>query len=261
MVSLAKLAALAPIILLSAIATRAQNAKPGKNVVTVRGQAQKVYFYPAADAARQRAVLFAPGDRGCEGFAVTISERLAKSGYDTYCFDMRRYLESFTGRTVLSTTEIASDLNQIARWIEAKNHNRVLLVGWSEGAGLGLAAAADGANQKIFEGLLAIGTPEENILAWHWKDIGAALAKTEPHEPTFKSADFMARVSPLPLFMIASTSNEYVSQEMTSELFAAAREPKNLVTVAARDHKYSGNTDGFFGALQEGMSWIELQHH
>ena len=47
----------------------------------------------------------------------------------------------------------------------------------------------------------------------------------------------MARVSPLPLFMIASTSNEYVSQEMTSELFAAAREPKNLVTVAARYHK------------------------
>jgi pimeloyl-ACP methyl ester carboxylesterase len=167
-ISLAKLAALALIILLLAIATRAQNAKPGKNVVTVRGQAQKVYFYPAADAARHRAVLFAPGDRGCEGFAVTISERLAKSGHDTYCFDTRRYLESFTGRTVLGTTEIASDLNQIARWIEAKNYNRVLLVGWPEGAGLGLAAAArySGANKKIFEGLLAIGTPEENILGW-----------------------------------------------------------------------------------------------
>jgi len=254
--------ALAPIVLLSAIATRAQPAKPGKNFITVRGQAQKIYFYPtAAGATRHPAVLFAPGDRGCEGFAVTISEKLAKSGYDTYCFDTRRYLESFTGRTILSTTEIASDLNQVARWIEAKNNNRVLLVGWSEGAGLGLAAAADGANQKIFEGLLAIGIPEENLLAWHWMDIRAAFTKSVPHEPTFKSADFMARVSPLPLFMIASTSNEYVSREATSALFAAAREPKNLVTVTARDHKYSGNTDGFFQALQEGMSWIELQHH
>jgi pimeloyl-ACP methyl ester carboxylesterase len=260
MVWSAKLAALALIVLLSAIATRAQNAKPGQNVVTVRGQAQKVYFYPAVDAARHHAVLFAPGDRGCEGFAVTISERLAKSGYDTYCFDTRRYLANFTGRTLLSTAEIASDLNQIARWIEAQNYNRVLLVGWSEGAGLGLAAA-DGRNQKIFEGLLAIGTPEQNILARHWTDIGAALLKTVPHEPTFKSADFMARVSPLPLFLIASSSDEYVSQKATSELFAAAREPKNLVMVAARDHKYSGNTDGFFRALQEGMSWIELQHH
>ena len=248
-------------LLLLAIAVCAQKAKPGKNVVTVRGQAQKVYFYPAADAARHRAVLFAPGDRRCEGFAVTISERLAKWGYDTYCFDTPRYLESFTGRTVLNTTEIASDFNQIVRWIEANNYNRVLLVGWSEGAGLGLAAAANGANQEIFEGLLAIGTPEENILAWHWKDIAAAFAKTVPHEPTFKSANFMAGVSPLPVFMIASTSNEYVTQEATSKLFAVSREPKSLVTVTARDHKYSGNMDGFFRALQEGMRWIELQHH
>ena len=260
MISVSKLAVVALTILWSADAIWAQNAKLGKNLVTVRGQVQKVYFYPAADAVRHRAALFAPGDRGCEGFAVTIAERLAKSGYDTYCVDTRRYLESFSGRTVLSTTEIASDLNQIARWIEARGYNRVLLVGWSEGAGLGLAAAVDSANQRIFKGLLAIGTPEENILAWHWKDIGAALAKTLPHEPTFNSADFMARVSPLPLFMIASTSDEYVSQEATSKLFAAAREPKNLVTVAARDHKYSGNTDGFFRALEEGMSWIELQH-
>jgi hypothetical protein len=134
-------------------------------------------------------------------------------------------------------------------------------VGWSEGAGLGLVAASDSPNQKILEGLLAIGIPRENILEWHWKDIAAALAKTVPHEPTFKSADFMARVSPLPLFMIASTSDEYVSQETTSELFGVARRPKNLVIVAARDDKYSGNTEGFFRALQEGVSWIELQHH
>src|SRR5215813_5181821 len=189
MISLAKLVALAPIVLLSAIATRAQPAKPGKNFITVRGQAQKIYFYPTAGVTRHPAVLFVPGDRGCEGLAVPISEKLAKSGYDTYCFDTRRYLESFTGRTILSTTEIASDLNQVARWIEAKNNNRVLLVGWSEGAGLGLAAAADGANQKIFEGLLAIGIPEENLLSWHWMDIVAAFTKSVPHEPTFKSAD------------------------------------------------------------------------
>jgi len=44
MVSLAKLAALAPIILLSAIATRAQNAKPGKNVVTVNLGARELAF-------------------------------------------------------------------------------------------------------------------------------------------------------------------------------------------------------------------------
>jgi hypothetical protein len=160
----------------------------------------------------------------------------------------------------LSTAEISSHFNQTARWIQQGGRERLLLVGWSEGAGLGLAAIADAANQTTFEGLAAIGTPEYNILAWHWTDIGAEITKKLPHEPTFKSADFMAKVSPLPLFVIASTSNEYITPEATRALFSAARQPKRLVMIDARDHKYSGNTEGFFRALREGLNWIQQQH-
>jgi fermentation-respiration switch protein FrsA (DUF1100 family) len=70
----------------------------------------------------------------------------------------------------------------------------------------------------------------------------------------------MAKVSPLPLFVIASTSNEYVTPEVTRALFSAARQPKRLVMIDARDHKYSGNTEGFFRALREGLNWIQQQH-
>ncbi len=238
----------------------AENPKPGKNEVTIRGQRQTIYFYAAEGTGRHRKILFAPGDGGWRGFAITITEELAKAGYDVYCIDTRRYLESFTGPVVLSTTEVSSDFNQLARWIQQGSQEPVLLVGWSEGAGLGLAAIADAANQTIFDGLVAIGTPEYNILAWRWTDIGAEITKTLPHEPTFKSADFMARVSPLPLFVIASTSNEYVTPEATRALFSAAREPKRLVMIDARDHKYSGNTESFFRALREGLNWIQQQH-
>jgi dienelactone hydrolase len=255
-----KLTALGAMILTLCICVCAQNSRAGKNEVTIRGQPQEIYFYPAAGTVRHRKILFAPGDGGCRGFAITITEELAKAGYDAYCVDTRRYLENFTGPAVLSTAEIASDFNQMARWIEPGEQERVLLMGWSEGAGLGLAAAADAANQRIFDGMVAIGTPEENILAWHWTDIVASMTKKLPHEPTFKSADFMAKVSPLPLFVIASTSNEYVTPEATRALFSAAREPKRLVIVNARDHKYSGNTEGFFRALREGLNWIEQQH-
>ena len=37
---------------------------PGKNVVTVRGQKQEIYYYPATSAKLNRKVLFAPGDGG-----------------------------------------------------------------------------------------------------------------------------------------------------------------------------------------------------
>jgi len=239
----------------------AEEPKPGKNEVTIRGQRQTVYFYLAEGTGPHRKVLFAPGDGGWRGFAITITKELAKAGYDVYCIDTRRYLESFTGSVVLSTAEISSDFNQIAQWIQQGGQEGLLLVGWSEGAGLGLAATANAANQTIFDGLVAIGTPEYNILAWHWTDIGAEITKKLPHEPTFKSGDLIAKVSPLPLFVIASTSNEYITPEATRALFSAARQPKRLVMVDARDHKYSGNTDRFFCALREGLDWIQKQQH
>jgi pimeloyl-ACP methyl ester carboxylesterase len=228
--------------------------------VTIRGHLRKTYLYLAEGTGQYRKVLFAPGDGGWRGFAIIITEDLAKAGYDVYCVDTRRYLESFTGPRVLSTAEIASDFHQMARWIQQGRQDRLLLVGWSEGAGLGLAATADAANETIFDGLVAIGTPEYNILAWHWTDIGAEITKKLPREPTFKSAEFMAKVSPLPLFVIASTSNEYIMPETTRALFSAARQPKRLVMIDARNHKYSGNTEGFFRALREGLNWIQQQY-
>ncbi|MCU1296340.1 MAG: Type secretory pathway, VirJ component [Acidobacteriaceae bacterium] len=255
-----KFVAIGAVVLAFCTTVYSEIPKPGKNEVPIRGHRQNIYFYPAEGAGNHRKILFAPGDGGWRGFAITIAQDLAKAGYDVYGIDTLRYLKSFTGPSVLSPQEIASDFNQMARWIQQGGRERCLLVGWSEGAGLSLAATAVGENQTIFDGLVAIGTPEYNILAWHWTDIGAEITKKLPGEPTFRSADFMARVSPLPLLVIASTSDEYVTPETTRALFSEAREPKRLVIINARDHKYSGNTDGFFRTLREGVNWIRQQH-
>ena len=231
----------------------------GKNTLTLRGQEQNVYVYQATRPGRHGKIFFAPGDAGCRGFAVAIAEQLGKEGYDTYCLDVLHYLESFTGKTTLTTEQIASDFNQIAQWIEEKNHEPILLVGWSEGAGLDLAAAADWTNKVVFNGIIAIGVPEDNILAWRWRDIGAWITKKSPREPSFKSADFMPRVSPLPIFVIGSTSTEWVTPEATRQLFSLAHEPKKLEMVTARNHKYSGNTQAFFKVLREALDWVQRQ--
>jgi predicted alpha/beta hydrolase len=148
-----KLLAIGAIILAFWTTVCAESPKPGKNEVTIRDHQQKVYLYPAEGAGQHRRVLFAPGDGGCRGFGITITEELAKAGYDAYCFDTRRYLESFTGPVVLSTEQIASDFNQMARWIQRGAQERILLVGWSEGAGLGLVATTDAANPSYLSGL------------------------------------------------------------------------------------------------------------
>ncbi len=258
--SLHRIAACYGVMLVVAASLRAQAPQPGKNLVSVRGQQQDVYFYPAAGVGPHRKVLFAPGDGGWRGFAVTIAEKLAGAGYEVYGLDTRRYLQSFTGSEVLKTSGIASDFRQLAQWAAQGSKERVLLVGWSEGAGLGLAAASEPENREVFAGLVAVGTPEYNILAWRWTDIGAAITKRLPNEPTFKSADYIAKVTPLPLAMIASTGDEYISPQATHALFAAAGEPKRLTVVDAKDHKYDGKTDEFFTTLQESLTWIQQQH-
>jgi len=260
MMERSRVLAIGAAILVLCTSVYSEDSKPGKADMSIRGHRQSVHFYPAVGSGPHKKVLFAPGDRGMRGFAVTIAEELARAGYDVYGLDTRQYLKSFSGGSGLSIPEIVSDFYQIAQWIQQAEQVPVLLVGWSEGAGLGLAATANTENQKIFAGLVAIGTPEYNILAWHWTDIGAAITKAVPNEPTFKSADYISKVSPLPLFLVASTSNEYISPEGTRALFSAAGQPKQLAMINARDHKYSGNPEGFFRVLREGLKWIERQH-
>lgn len=258
-VQVGKLVLAGAMILVFGTAAFAHAARPGKNDLSIRNQHQEIYFYRAAGGGPHRTVLFAPGDGGWRGLAVTIAETLASSGYDVYGLDTRRYLQGFTGLAVLKPTEIATDFRQIANWIRENNPDRILLVGWSEGAGLALAAASDPQNKQAFEGLIAIGATEQNVLAWHWSDVVAELRKRLPDEPTFPSADYTSKVAPLPLFMIASSGDEYVSSDATRKLFSAARDPKRLVVIEARDHKYGGATSKFFRTVREALEWVLQQ--
>ena len=237
----------------------AQGPRPGKNSLRIRDREQEIYFYPRVGEGSHSKVLFLPGDGGWRGFAITIAEDLASSGHDVYGLDTRRYLQSFTAPSVLTPAEIASDFRQIASWIRQGNSERVLLMGWSEGAGLSLAAATDPTNKEIFEGLIAIGATEQNILAWHWSDIMAELRKELPKEPTFASVDYVGKVAPLPLFMIASSGDEYISLAATRKLFSAAHDPKRMVLIEARDHKYEGATGEFFRTLPDAVQWVVEQ--
>lgn len=242
------------VLLFSSVAL-ADAPKEGRNGFVVRGQEQDIYFYKAAGAGGRGKVLFAPGDGGWRGFAIDIAEQLQAAGYDVYGLDTRRYLLSFADRGGLKPADIAGDFRQIASWIR-QDGKQVLLVGWSEGAGLALAASSDSQSKTVFQGLVAIGMTERNILAWRWSDLWAEVAKVLPKEPTFESSDHVGRVAPLPIFMLASSHDEYVTADATRTLFARASEPKKLVIIDAKDHKYAGKKDEFFGILKQALAWI-----
>jgi dienelactone hydrolase len=231
------------------------SAVPGTNVVTIRGQKLEIHYYPAEGTPLHHKILFAPGDGGWRGWAVTIGQTMATWGYDVYGFDTKLYLDGFTRTTAhLTELNVAQDFREIAEWMTHRSGEKVTLVGWSEGAGLCVLGGAGDSNKNVFAGLVAFGLGDENALGWHWSNNMVSLV-WRPKEPTFKAADYMAQIAPLPLLMIQSSHDQYTSVDEANRLFALAQGPKRFVLVDARNHRFDGNQGEFFRKLRDGLSW------
>ena len=237
-----------------ATATSGQT-RAGEKAATIRGQKQALHRYPPTGTALHRTVLFVPGVGGWRGWAITIGETIATWGYDVYGLDTKVYLDGFTGTSMLTKDDIANDFRELASSLTNGSGDRVTFVGWSEGAGLGVLAAAAERNKKTFDGLVAFGLGNENAIAWHSLDNLLSLVKT-PNEPTFKASTYMAGIAPLPFFMIQSSHDQYTSTDEANRLFTLAREPKRFALVDGRNHRFDGNQDEFFGTLREGLQWV-----
>lgn len=230
--------------------------RPGRNSIPVRGVPQAVYYYSGGAGRLDRpCILFLPGDGGWRGFAVTVATQLAAWGYDVYGLDTRAYLEGFTGRTVLKEEDVAMDMRSLAEAVRGKR--QVVLLGWSEGAGLLVLGAAAPA-KDAYAGLITMGLGDKNVLAWRFVDNITYLTKRPPNEPGFSALRYMSRISPLPLVMMQSANDEYVGRDEANRLFNMAAEPKRLVLIEAQNHRFDGAQPEFFRQLKQALEWITV---
>ncbi len=228
--------------------------REGRNSVAVRGVPQDVYYYPGGSGGGGRpCVLFAPGDGGWRGFAVTVATQVAGWGYDFFGLDTKSYLESFSRKSKLKEADVMGDIRTLADAIRGKRG--VALIGWSEGAGL-MTLAAAAPSKDAYTGVITMGLGNENVLGWRLVDTLTYLTKRRPGEPTFFALSYMPRVAPLPLVMIQSSNDEYVGKDEAARLFGAAREPKRFVQVDARNHRFDGAQPEFFRQLRQALEWI-----
>lgn len=244
------------LLLLSSIA--GAQLRPGLNQITIRGQRQNVYFLPAANAAPPAGtVLFSPGDGGWRGFAVTIAQQIAAAGYDTYGFDVHLYLTSFTTKKgTLSPSDVAGDYGELIRNVQPRNNSPVLLVGWSEGAGLDLLAASAAENSSLITGVVAIGLPTRSILGWRAADNLTWITKRFPNEPTFASSDYLGNVK-VPFFMVHSRADEFTPLSDAEQMFNLLKAPKKFAVIDARNHRFDDAHDELFSQLRVALHWIQ----
>jgi dienelactone hydrolase len=239
--------------------------KAGKNLIAIRGQEQKLYFYPGAGGALHHKVLFVTGDGGHRGFAITIANKMADMGNDVYVLDAKRYLSSFTGKTHLTESDVMSDFHRLVIQITGGQITRgaqekVTLVGWSTGAGLVVLASAD-TNKDCYDGVIAVSLGKVNILGWRWMDNLTYLTGKMPHEPAYLTDEYLPEISPLPVFVIQSSKDQFIPAEESTALFVKIKRPKHYALIHANNHTFAGNREEFFNALERGLQWLKQPDH
>ncbi len=198
--------------LLFAVFTQVRAAAPAKLAVDIRGQSQEVYFYASTVKPPVGRILFAPGDGGWRGFALTLAETASSWGYDVYGFDTKRYLESFTtSKGALRPEEVMADMRMLAEKLRRSSGDRFIFAGWSEGAGLAVLAGGPEENKKTFRGIVAIGLTDSTVLGWRWTDNVTYVTKRAPYEPAVATASYLPKIAPLPFLQIQSSGDEYTS--------------------------------------------------
>jgi len=226
---------------------------------SVRGQPLTLALY-RPPASSRGTIVIGSGDVGWVGLAVTVAEQFSADGYAVIGINVRQYLAAFTvGKSHLAVTDVPGDYRVLVTAARARMPlaRPVVVAGVSEGAALAVLAAADPGNRDWLDGVITMGLPATAELAWRWTDVGAWITKRDMNEPSFCSFDYVASVSPLPLYMIQSRRDEYVPTADYQRFSDLAKEPKKLVLIDASNHRFTDRRDDLRRAIADGLAWVK----
>jgi fermentation-respiration switch protein FrsA (DUF1100 family) len=245
--------------LLTAAAVEAASSGPASRteLFSIRGVPQTLHLYGARGGP---VAVVTSGDGGWVHLGPEVATFLEREGYFVVGFDAKAYLSSFTSKSgSLSVEDVPRDYAVLVAYAAGAGPGRPLLVGVSEGAGLSVLAATAPDLQPHVAGVLALGLPDKNELAWHFRDSMIYLTKRTPDEPLFSARERVGRVAPVPLAAIHSTHDEFVALPEIQGILAQAREPKRLWVIEAANHRFSDNQPELQLRLKEAIAWIEAQ--
>jgi dienelactone hydrolase len=228
--------------------------------ITIRGKVLTLELYqPTKTGGPKGTVLMGSGDVGWVGLAVDLAVFLADQGYAVVGINSRQYLSAFTsGAAHVAPEQVTGDYATIAKILRDRGTlwAPVILAGVSEGAALAVLGGVT-ANHAWVKGVMTLGLPASAELAWRLKDLIKWITRKDPGEPSFEPKDFISHISPLPLWMIQSTKDEYVTHADYQQLESAARAPKRLLLVDAANHRFTDRLSILHAHVLEGLQWMQ----
>ncbi len=237
------------------LAAAGSDASPRTETLSLRGRAQSLHLYGTRGGP---VAIVTSGDGGWIHLGPDVAAFLATEGYFVVGFDAKAYLSAFTTSSEkLSLEDVPRDYGVLVDDAAKGAPGPPLLVGVSEGAGLSVLAATAPEIQSRIAGVVALGLPDKNELAWRWRDSIIYLTKKTPNEPTFSALEVVGRVAPVPLAAIHSTHDEFVALPDIERIMGQAREPKRLWVIEAKDHRFSDNQPELRRRLREAIAWTQ----
>ena len=252
---------LAAVLLLAGLVAAPAGATESQKLdVDVRGRTLTLYVYqPPTGAPAKGTIFMGSGDVGWVGLATTLADYLSDQGYVVAGVNVRQYLSTFTsGKDHLTVPQVPADYRSFAVALKSRGllTSPVVLAGVSEGAALAVAAAAAPESHEWVTGVLTMGLPPDDELAFHWSDFTSWITKKPMNEPSFEPDDIIAAIAPMPLFMIQSTRDEYVTEADYRRFEAAAKDPKKLVLIDAANHRFTDKIPELQSQVLVGLAWI-----
>ncbi len=228
----------------------------------VRGKSLTLTVYRARDGKPKGTILMGSGDVGWVGLAAEMAEYLSGQGYTVVGINIRQYLAAFTeGKATLTTKQAPDDYRQMASFLKQRNllMAPVIVSGVSEGAALAVLAASAPQNHDWINGVITMGLPPTAELGWRWSDFTSWVTKKDPDEPMFAPKEFLAQVSPIPLCLIHSSKDEYVTEADYRLFERVAQQPKKFVLINASNHRFTDQKDELKRQLMGCLTWIHSQ--
>jgi hypothetical protein len=225
----------------------------------VRGKTLTISVYRSALAKPLGTVFMGSGDVGWVGLAVDLSQFLSDKGYTVVGINVRQYLGAFTsGKVTLTTKEPPGDYESLFHFLTARKliTAPVFVSGVSEGAALAVLAGATPQNRPWLNGVMTMGLPPTAELGWRWTDFTSWITKKDSGEPMFAPKEFVPAVAPLPLCMLQSTTDEYVSAADYRLFESIAREPKKFVLINASNHRFTDRRQDLQREVLGCLAWM-----
>ncbi len=229
---------------------------------TVRGRTMTVTVYRPKQPQPLGTIFMGSGDVGWVGLAVDLSEDLSDRGYTIVGINVRQYLGAFTsGKTTMTTSEPPADYRLLFQFLEARKliTAPVFVSGVSEGAALAVLAGAGQQNRGWVRGVMTMGLPPTAELGWKWSDFTSWITKKDSDEPMFMPKEFVPSISPVPLCMIQSKKDEYVSEADYRLFERIARDPSKFVLIDASNHRFTDKRIDLQREVLGCLSWMSEQ--